>query len=201
MRKLKCAELNLFRSSPSLKEVLDWALRRHNADRMFVIIPTKRLRGKWKPWHPEVEKAVLELFAPFILRVFAAASWPPTSHRSPDIVCVMRYSPQVRDIILKRQPNFSDWEMTHGLPEDLCLFNSRCKLPAVVSSIHDARAWLIDPTGIEGDFFYVWEDSPVAIQRRLNVKDGYAFCRAWPSQCHIAVNGLRKFVTPVPHKR
>jgi hypothetical protein len=204
MRAVKCAELNLFRSSPSLATVLDWALHHHKADRMFVVIPTKRGRGRWNPDNPQVEKAVSELFAPFILRVFLAASWPPTSHPNPDIVCVMRYSHAVRDIILKREPNFSGWEMTEDLPEDICLFNSRRKLPAAMSSIHDGAAWLIDPTGIEGDFFHIWEDTPAAIRRQLNVKNGYAFCRAWPSQRHIGVEALREFVNAkpaVPHKR
>lgn len=205
MRTVKCAELNLLRSSPSLEAVLQWAERRHKVDRMFVTLYTDRVQGKWKARYPKAEKSTARLFSPFILRVFLARSWPPSDYlRHPHIVCVMRYSPEVRNIMLRTEPKFTGWSNPDGLPEDICLFNARIKLPAFCSAIHDNEGWLIDAQGIEGDFFDTWEATPAAIKRQMQVHNGYAFCRAWPSQRHIAVNGLREFVkakSAVPPKR
>jgi hypothetical protein len=162
---------------------------------MFVTLYTDRVQGKWKPSYVQAEKAVVELFSRFILRVFLARSWPPRDYlRHPHIVCVMRYSRELRNIILKREPSINGWSNPDGLPEDICLFNSRRKLPAFASSIHDNEGWLIDTAGIEGDFFDTWEDTPTAIRRRLQINNGYAFCRAWPSQRHLATKALSKFV-------
>jgi hypothetical protein len=195
MRKLKIAELHLSRPSPSLEQVCHWAERRHKVDRMFVTLYTDRVKGKWKPSRLQAEKSVMELFSPFILRVFLATSWPPSDYlRHPHIVCVMRYSPEVRDILLKREPNFKNWLNEYGLPEDICLFNSRATLPACASSTHDLAAWLFDAKGINGDFFDTWEETPAQTRHFLSVHDGYAFCRVWSSQRHIAVPTLGKFV-------
>jgi hypothetical protein len=195
MRTIKCAELMLGGSAPSLKNVLDWAWQWHKADRMFVTLYTDRVRGKWKVRYPNAETATAALFAPFILRVFLARSWPPSDYlRHPHIVCVMRYSPEVGDIMLKRESDITGWLNSDGLPEDICLFNSRGNLPAFCSAIHDNQAWLIDPTGIEGDFFDSWEAGAAAIRRQLQIQGGYAFCRAWSSQRHVSMGALRRFL-------
>lgn len=194
MNKVRIAELNLYRYSPNLKDVLNWASEHHKADRMFVTIRTDRVRGRWRPSYPHVEKAVMDLFSPFILRAFLANAWPPCDYiRHPHIVCVMRYSSHIRDIILKKEPHFDGWLNTNGLPEDICLFKSGSRFPAFMSSTHDGQAWLVDPKNIKGDFFDVWEDSPKAIRRRLHINNGYAFCRVWISQRHISVKHMREY--------
>jgi len=157
MRTIKCAELMLGRSSPPLKDILQWAWRWRAVDRMFVTLHTDRVRGKWQARYPKAEQATAELFSPFILHAFLARAWPPSDYlRHPHIVCLMRYSPGVGEIILKREPNITGWSNPDGLPEDICLFNSRRKLPAFCCAIHDNAGWLIDPTHISGDFFDMW---------------------------------------------
>src|SRR6185436_14120712 len=137
MKTIKCAELNFANSSQSLKDILDWASRKHKVDRMFVTLYTDRVQGKWKPRYEQAEKATAKLFSRFILRVFLARSWPPSDYlRHPHIVCVMRYSPEVRDIMLEREPDIRGWSNPDGLPEDICLFNSHRKLPAFASALH-----------------------------------------------------------------
>jgi len=116
MKTIKCAELHLKIPSPSMREILDWALQRHKVDRMFVTLYTDRTRGKWMPCYSRAESATIEMFSPFILRVFLARSWPPRDYlRHPHIVCVMRYSSQGGEIMLKKQPDISGWTNPVGL--------------------------------------------------------------------------------------
>lgn len=187
MKVIECAELRLSNQRPSMRAILDWALRRHRVNRMFFTIYTRRLRDKWCPVYPNAQKAVFELFSPFILRVFLARSWPPYDHlRHPHIVCVIRFSKEVRDIMLRREPRLAGWLNQHGLPEDICLFNSRRQLPCFVSSTLSLEGYLIDVTGIRGSFFGRWSETIDAIRSRLEIHDGYAFCRPWHSQRHIS---------------
>ena len=83
-------------------------------------------------------------------------------------------------------------------PEYSAATDQSSSLPAVIaafcSAIHDNEGWLIDASGIDGDFFDTWEAAPAAIKRQMHVHNGYAFCRAWTSQRHLATKTLSKFV-------
>ena len=195
MKTVKCAQIGVTGNNPPLKEILGWAERRHCVDRMFATIYTDRVSGKWKPRARGVAKEVVRLFEPFILRVQLASAWPPRDFlRHPHIVCVMRYSPEVGEIMLKREPELGRWHNNNGLPEDICLFKSRSRMPAFVCSINDNEGFLIDPAGIEGQFWDTWEDTARVARRQIGVHSGYAFCREWVSQRHMAKGPLSKFL-------
>src|SRR5690349_20851098 len=123
MELIRVAELQLGRKEVPLRTIVDWALRRHKVDRVFFTIYTDRKRGKWCPSYPAAEKRVVELFSPHLIRVFLARAWPPYDHlQHPHYVCVARFSPIVRNLMLKTEPNIARWLNQYGLPEDICLF-------------------------------------------------------------------------------
>jgi hypothetical protein len=178
-----------------MREIMNWALRHHKVDRVFFTIYTARKRGKWYPRYPEAEKKLVQLFSPHLIRVFLARAWPPYDHlQHPHFVCVARFSPSVRDEMLRTEPELARWLNQNGLPEDICLFNSKSTLPSFASSTLSLEGWLIDPVGIKGDFFDSWADTAEVVKRRLQIYDDYAFCRPWYSQRHAGGKYLSKLL-------
>src|SRR6266481_166326 len=131
MKLIRVAELHLGRKQPSMPMIMDWALRRQKVDRVFFAIYTDRKEGKWCPSYPAAEKNLMDLFSSHLVRVFLARAWPPYDHlQHPHYVCVARFSPSVRDLMLKTEPDLARWLNQNGLPEDVCLFNSKRALPS-----------------------------------------------------------------------
>jgi hypothetical protein len=156
--KIKSWRINLDRAE--LRVLLDWAVRRHKADRVLMVIRAEKHGKGWRPLDPLAFEWITKQLTPFSVKSFLAKGWPGTLlSDSLAFVHVFKFDKRVRDILLQTEARLQNWLHNRDvpLPEDICLFRADATLPVLMSVTHEGSAWLIDDhrprlAGLSADF-------------------------------------------------
>ncbi|HXB58338.1 MAG TPA: hypothetical protein VNU95_02180 [Candidatus Acidoferrales bacterium] len=181
---MKTKPINSWRidlNSISLETILNWGLKKRGANRMLMVLRMQGNRGRWYMDSHSAENWITRNLDQFLIDKFLARGWPGVLlTESPAVVFVFRFTNDVKDIILDKEPKLENW--THWrkppLPEDICLFQSGGELPVFMSVTHEKDAWLISETrprlkGLSADF---------SSAKDSFIFNGKYFCLPWKEE-------------------
>ena len=161
-----------------LSSILNWCINQR-ADRMLMVLRMERSHGRWKIANPSAELWLKNYLGKFIIEKFLAQGWPITlMSYDPACVFVLRFSDEVKDIILRKEPRLRNW--VESLPEDFCLFRSGEVFPLFISITHENDAWFISKTRPRLKIKSLYEyNMSVNEPYNLKSKDCKYFCLPW----------------------
>jgi hypothetical protein len=172
---MQCWQFNT--DAVSLPSILSWSIATAHVDRMLFTMHLSLGKGKKRSPPAGVERNVQKIFGEFIVATFWASAWPGTKligHKGK--VWVIRFDEEVKELVLRTQPQLSRWHNNESLPEDLCVFREGSRYPALISVTHEKDAWLISAP-----------DPRIPSTRKTKIPpselifDGKFFCKEWPN--------------------
>lgn len=127
----------------SLDKVGRWVLG-HRADRVLLVV-AGHIDGHQGARYGRGCRIAESILGDGFLERFEADAWPITQlFRKTNTIFVGRFSPQVLERMVAREPNLSRWR--YPLPEDLCFFRSSAAIPRFVSVTHQGEAYFFGRT-------------------------------------------------------
>ncbi|MGI0016000.1 MAG: hypothetical protein ACREBU_21475, partial [Nitrososphaera sp.] len=129
-----------------LDGILDWCLREHQVDTLLATARSSVDQRGIRSFERAVDSAAKSIFGDRLIKRFDAYGWPGTKLiRHTGWVYVVRFDEAMKQRIVDTENELFEW--THykprPLPEDICLFRSGSRYPALVSVTHERDAWII----------------------------------------------------------